>query len=372
MKFNDYKNKILNIFFSKILDECEEYEEYPLEELLIYEQPTKYIVETENYSNSFSIPVLTAGKTFILGYTNEENGIFNASKEKPVIIFDDFTTSTQYVDFRFKVKSSAMKILHINEIVNPKFIYYLMQTIKFDNSTHKRYWISEYSKIFVKIPSRNVQDESIAKLEILIKELDNISNLYESINNNISLLKRKLIDENLYNDKYEICKINDVICKIDNIKLSVEKKDNKYYYIDLSSVERLKNEIKNPSLLYVDELPSRAKQIIKTNDILFGTTRPLLKRVCIIPKIYDSQLCSTGFCVLRPNEKVLPKWLYYNICSNRFYDYIEPLQRGASYPAVSDKEVKKFEICCPPPEEQRKIIQHIEKYMEVIDNMQEI
>ena len=76
--------------------------------------------------------------------------------------------------------------------------------------------------------------------------------------------------------------------------------------------------------------------------------------------------------MLRPNEKVLPKWLYYNICSNRFYDYIEPLQRGASYPAVSDKEVKKFEICCPPPEEQRKIIQHIEKYMEVIDNMQEI
>ena len=92
--------------------------EYQLCELLSYEQPTKYIVDSTEYNDSFKTPVLTAGKTFILGYTNEKDNIFD---QLPVIIFDDFTTATKYVDFKFKVKSSAMKILHINkELVLPR------------------------------------------------------------------------------------------------------------------------------------------------------------------------------------------------------------------------------------------------------------
>ena len=76
-----------------------------------YEQPTKYIVSSTEYNDTFSIPVLTAGQSFVLGYTNEAEGIYNASKENPVIIFDDFTGSFKWVDFSFKVKSSAIKIL---------------------------------------------------------------------------------------------------------------------------------------------------------------------------------------------------------------------------------------------------------------------
>ena len=113
--------------------------EYELGELLIYEQPTAYIVNSTEYSDSYKTPVLTAGKSFILGYTNETDNIFG---KLPVILFDDFTTATQFVNFKFKVKSSAMKILNVNtELVNPKYIFYRMQTIQFDHSTHKRYWI---------------------------------------------------------------------------------------------------------------------------------------------------------------------------------------------------------------------------------------
>jgi type I restriction enzyme S subunit len=82
-----------------------------LGEVLNYEQPTKYLVESTSYDDSFETPVLTAGQSFILGYTNETEGIYQASKETPVIIFDDFTTSFHWVDFDFKVKSSAMKML---------------------------------------------------------------------------------------------------------------------------------------------------------------------------------------------------------------------------------------------------------------------
>ena len=85
-----------------------EWTEYALEDLLSYEQPTPYIVESTDYSDNYKTPVLTAGKSFIIGYTNETKGIYD---KLPVIIFDDFTTSIQYVNFPFKVKSSAMKIL---------------------------------------------------------------------------------------------------------------------------------------------------------------------------------------------------------------------------------------------------------------------
>ena len=146
------------------------WKEYELGELLLYEQPTPYIVESTDYNDKYNTPVLTAGKTFILGYTNEINGIYT---DLPVIIFDDFTTASRYVNFEFKVKSSAMKILTPNvEIVLPKFIYYRMQIIQFDCSTHKRYWIQKYSKIKVKIPPLEDQHRIVTRIEELFSQLD--------------------------------------------------------------------------------------------------------------------------------------------------------------------------------------------------------
>jgi type I restriction enzyme S subunit len=129
----------------------EEWEVRKLGEILQYKQPTAYIVKNENYDEKSGIPVLTAGKTFILGYTAEEFGIFD---ETPVIIFDDFTTESRFVDFPFKVKSSALKILKLKDYQsNLYFIYNLMQIIPFKpGSEHKRFWISEYSKIQIPLP----------------------------------------------------------------------------------------------------------------------------------------------------------------------------------------------------------------------------
>src|SRR3989344_5596590 len=113
----------------------------PLSEVVDYEQPNPYIVSSE-ILDSGKYPVLTPGKSFIKGYTDEEEGIYT---EVPVIIFDDFTTASKYVDFDFKVKSSAMKILkRKNKNVNIKYVFYQMQLIKINASTHKRYYLSKY------------------------------------------------------------------------------------------------------------------------------------------------------------------------------------------------------------------------------------
>lgn len=140
-----------------------------LECLLDYEQPTKYIVKSTEYNDDYDIPVLTAGRTFVLGYTNEEENIYEADKNNPVIIFDDFTAGNHWVDFNFKVKSSAMKILKAKEGVNLRYCYHYIKTIKVDTTEHKRLWISHYSQIKIPIPSIEIQEK-------IVKILDKFTN----------------------------------------------------------------------------------------------------------------------------------------------------------------------------------------------------
>ncbi|MGN8511069.1 restriction endonuclease subunit S, partial [Helicobacter pylori] len=138
-----------------------------LGEVLEYDQPNKYCVTSKEFDKSYPTPVLTAGKTFILGYTNEKDNIYQASKSSPVIIFDDFTTATQWVDFPFKVKSSAMKILlPKNPTINIRFIFFYMQTIPYNiGGEHARHWISRYSQLEVPIPPLEIQQEIIKILD---------------------------------------------------------------------------------------------------------------------------------------------------------------------------------------------------------------
>ena len=143
-----------------------------LEDFIEYEQPQAYIVNSTNYSDEYETPVLTAGKSFIIGYTNETNGIFN---NVPVLIFDDFTTDSKYVDFPFKVKSSAMKILKVNSRINIKYVSYFMNITRLISETHKRYWISEYSKLSILIPPKAEQDRIVEQVEFIFDKLDSIT-----------------------------------------------------------------------------------------------------------------------------------------------------------------------------------------------------
>ena len=168
LQYNYYRDKLLSEeYLDKMSNEIREFEVKwgRLEDLLYYEQPTKYIVSSTEYDKSYNIPVLTAGQKFILGYTNENEGICCADKNDPVIIFDDFTTDNKWVDFNFKVKSSAMKILRPKDNTNLRYCYYYMSTIKSDITEHKRMWISEYSKTAIPIPPPAIQQKVVNILD---------------------------------------------------------------------------------------------------------------------------------------------------------------------------------------------------------------
>lgn len=158
-----YKKSIVQKIFSQQIRFKDENENgYPdwnkksLGEILDYEQPTKYIVRSTDYDESFKTPVLTAGKSFILGYTDETDNVYD---NVPVIIFDDFTAASQFVDFPFKVKSSAMKILRARPGVNIKIAYELLRQIEYSAEDHKRHWIGEFQQFSVNVPCEEEQQE---------------------------------------------------------------------------------------------------------------------------------------------------------------------------------------------------------------------
>ena len=156
---------------------------------------------------------------------------------------------------------------------------------------------------------------------------------------------------------------------ISNIKWSCSN-DAEYQYIGLTSVNRDTHNIGETQTICADNAPSRAQQIVYAQDILLGTTRPLLRRFCVVPNEYSSQMCSTGFCVLRADENiVLHRWLYHQISTSKFFDCVEKHQKGASYPAISDKDVKKFRIPIPPLSVQREIVRILDNFAELTEGL---
>ena len=142
-----------------------------LEDIVEYEQPQAYIVNSTDYDDRYLTPVLTAGKSFVIGYTNETEGIY---QNTPCIIFDDFTTDSKLVDFPFKVKSSAMKILKVAADIEIEYVAMFMNITRLIGDTHKRYWISEYSKLCIPIPPKEEQKRIINTANAMFEKLDAI------------------------------------------------------------------------------------------------------------------------------------------------------------------------------------------------------
>lgn len=146
-------------------------------EIFKYEQPQPYIVTSTEYDDKNDIPVLTAGQSFILGYTDEQFGVKEANENNPVVIFDDFTTSSHYVDFPFKVKSSAVKLLSLNnQNDNIHCAYNALQIVDYIPASHERHWISTFAKFDVLMPKSSDEQKLIGTY---LANLDNLFTLHQ-------------------------------------------------------------------------------------------------------------------------------------------------------------------------------------------------
>ena len=180
-------------FLDKLLDGAD-VEWVPLGQVTQYEQPTKYLVTSTNYDEKFKVPVLTAGKTFILGYTDESYGIFEASKS-PTIIFDDFTTANKWVDFDFKAKSSAMKMITASDDrkFSIKYVYHWLNTLPSGlvDGDHKRQWISNYCNKLIPIPCPEDPEKSLAIQAEIVRILDKFTELTTELTTELKARKQQ-------------------------------------------------------------------------------------------------------------------------------------------------------------------------------------
>ena len=328
-----------------------------LEELVDYIQPAKYIVKNTNYDIKYDVPVLTAGKTFILGYTNERDGIYYASADNPVIIFDDFTTSNHWVDFNFKVKSSAMKIL-ISKTDNLfKYIYYCISNIDYVPKEHSRQWIQVYSQFQIPLPPLKVQEEIVRILDKfgeleaeLEAELETRKSQYEFWRGNL-----------LFNPNYPVYKMED-ICIINQglqIPINQRKKEpgeNRYFYI---TVQFLKNEGEN----YYIENPSESV-ICKKDDLLVTRTGSTGKIV------YGVEGCfHNNFFKVTPIINLNKKYLYHVLNSTQMFNEMLRAASGGTVPDLPHKKFYKLEIGLPSIEEQKKIVTILDKFENLISDI---
>ena len=169
----------------------EEWQKIELGEALKYQQPTPFLVRSTEYSNDFPTPVLTAGKSFLLGYSDEEFGIYR--NVLPTIIFDDFTTASRFVDFPFKVKSSAIKILTSNSGFSTRYLLEAMQMIRFKVGGHQRHWISIFANLVIPCPSFEEQKAISKVLATADHEISALQNFLKSLKKEKKALMQQLL-----------------------------------------------------------------------------------------------------------------------------------------------------------------------------------
>ena len=347
--------------------------EYRLEELLEYEQPTAYIVSSTDYSDN--TPVLTAGKSFILGYTNETAGIFD---RLPVIIFDDFTTAIQYVNFPFKVKSSAMKILHINKnLVHPKYIFYRMQVIQFDHSTHKRYWIQQYSKIKVKIPPLPEQERIVARIEELFSELDKAVETLNTTKQQLAVYRQAVIStsfpELTSSNSVRLDEIAEISGGITKGRDLSQQKTITLPYLRVANVQNGYLDLSQMKDIEV-KLNEVDKYLLQEGDVLYteGGDRDKLGRGTVwkneIPRcVHQNHI----FKARLNQERALPQYVAYWSMSVYARDYFfKKGKQSVNLASINKTVLSALILPMPSLEEQASIINNIESRLSVCDQIE--
>ena len=335
------------------------WEQRKLGDILEYEQPGAYIVDSTDYDDSYITPVLTAGQSFILGYTNEIAGIKYATKSNPVIIFDDFTTSSHFVDFAFKVKSSAIKILTLKDKTDNIYcINNILENIDYMPASHERHWISIFSKFDVRVPKSSEEQKAIGNY---FRRLDHLITLHQRKLKHVKMMKKSMLQKMFlkknqlypevrfpeFTDAWEQRKLNEVAEF--NPKSDLPES---FEYVDLESV--VGTEMVSHRTETKETAPSRAQRLAQTGDVFFQTVRPYQRNNYLFTKPDNNYVFSTGYAHMRP--KIDAEFLMCFLQTDSFVKVVLDNCTGTSYPAINSNDLSNLEIDLPTSEdEQRRI-----------------
>ncbi|EMP89673.1 type I restriction modification DNA specificity domain protein [Vibrio cholerae O1 str. 116063] len=348
-------------YLEKLLDGVE-LKELALGDVTQYEQPTKYLVKTKNYDDSFEVPVLTAGKTFILGYTDEIDGI-NRASENPVIIFDDFTTANKWVDFDFKAKSSAMKMIKSSDESKfmLKYVYYWMNTLPSDliEGDHKRQWISNYCAKNIPIPCPDNPEKSLAIQAEIVRILDAFTAMTAELTAELNLRKKQY---NYYRDQL----------------LSFE--EGEVEWKALGKIAEINTGQKPSEILdteaefdYINAGTTRSGYCALSNCEGDTVTTPSRGQGGIGFVGYQNKSFWLGPLCYKirsiDNKVLINKYLFYILQSKN--QLLLGLKKEGGVPAVNKSDLSKLEVPVPSVTEQERIVEILDKFDTLTTSIQE-
>lgn len=331
-----------------------------LEEFISYEQPAKYIVDSDQYDDSYETPVLTAGKSFILGYTDEKNNIFD---NLPIIIFDDFTTSVQFVDFPFKVKSSAMKLLKNTEQADIKYCYYLLKFLQHTPENHKRQWLSATSQNIVELPTIEKQKNIVRKLDKILEVIDNQNKQLELLDEAIKARFVEMFGDPMINPyEWKVINISEVLrakasngffsrrddyCDDGNVKvLGVANVVNRMYsqVVDLPRTNANEKDIEKFEVKYGDMLFCRSSLVAEG-----------IGKASIIPEGVQTNILFECHVIRLPLDldKCVPEFLQTLSTTKFFRNQIISKSKTATMTTIGQDGILKTNIILPPLEKQK-------------------
>ncbi|KAA9307033.1 MULTISPECIES: restriction endonuclease subunit S [Streptococcus] len=338
-----------------------------LGEVVDYEQPTKYIVSSKAYTESNEIPVLTAGQSFILGYTNEKDGIYQASKNNPVIIFDDFTTSKQWVDFKFKVKSSAMKMLTIKDEFKSevllRYVWHYLGTINYKPDQHGRQWIGTYSKFLIPILPLEIQEKIV---QILDKFTEYVTELTSELTSELTLRQKQYSyfrDYLLNFDEDGSGGANNKVYQVERKMLNEFLKKGKGTKITASQMKLLHKEgapirIFAGGKTYADvnygDIPDKD---IHTEEAIVVKSRGIIDfEYCTEPFSFKNEFWSYS----SDNENINLRYIYHYLVHNK--EHFQNIANNMQMPQISSNDTEKFKIPVPSLEIQSRIVQVLDNF----------
>ena len=328
-------------------------------------KPTQYL-EQGYY------PIIDQGKTFIGGYTNDKTGLIT---QLPAIVFGDHTRAFKYVDFPFIAGADGVKVFRAKSCFLPKLLFYFLQAITLPDRGYARHY-QYLVKSKIPVPPMAEQKRIVKKIEELFGVIDEQVKRLEATQEALVSYRQSILQQAFSGKLYKTSTWEEVPLKKCCLPV-IKRKDSKdpsekFLYLDIASIDNKTNKIIEGTPYRGDTAPSRARQIVQKDDILFSTVRTYLKNIALITASkYDNQIASTGFCVIRANQKMLlPHFIFYKTLSDAFLSSLNAKQRGSSYPAVRNGDVLSSIIDLPSLPDQKAIVKKIETAFAFADKAQ--
>lgn len=318
-------------------------------------------VQANAYLSQGKYPVVDQGQTLIAGWTNNEPTIIRDNL--PLIVFGDHTRVFKCIDFPFAIGADGTKLIKPQSRFHPRYFYYQLLHLDIPSKGYSRHYrllrekviqyppLPEQKKIATVLLKIQKAIEVQEKIIITLRELKK-STMQFVFSRGLRGEKTKMTEIGEIPESWGIRPLNEVTTRTEIVNPSKDP-DRMIKYVDVSGVSNESLRIISATEYRLINAPGRARKIIRENDVIFATVRPALKRIAFVESEYDNQVCSTAFCVLRSIPSLADsRFIFYAVQKPEFIISLKKIQTGASYPAITDKQLKAQAIQFPKLDEQ--------------------